>query len=61
MPSFLVLLKSRADCLEGEVFEMLETLGDFGAFKEMILEYKRDKEGRGIDLSGLLEVKHSSG
>ncbi|KAK9509963.1 hypothetical protein O3M35_004844 [Rhynocoris fuscipes] len=37
--------------LDGEVFDMLYTLSDFSAFKEMILEHKAQKEGRAIDAS----------
>jgi hypothetical protein len=60
MSEFLLLLKDRADqAQEGEVFELLASLGDFTLFKEMILDYKHSKEGNMVDLSGLLEITPS--
>lgn len=37
--------------LEGEVFEVLSTITDFLAFKEMFLDYRAVKEGKVEDLS----------
>ncbi|TGZ48064.1 ADP-ribosylation factor-like protein 2-binding protein [Temnothorax longispinosus] len=37
--------------LEGEVFEVLSTITDFLAFKEMFLDYRAVKEGKVADLS----------
>ena len=51
MSSFLSELSRQRKELEGEIFEMLLTFTDFEAFKEMMLDYRNDKEGRGIDLS----------
>lgn len=34
------MFRKNQDHLDGEVFEMLYTLSDFSAFKEMILDYK---------------------
>ena len=59
MPEFLNMLKSRGDQVDGEVFDMLASLGDFQLFKELILDYKDEKEGKGMDLTGLLQVKPS--
>jgi len=51
MSSFMSELSRQRKELEGEIFEMLLTFTDFEAFKEMMLDYRSDKEGRGIDLS----------
>ncbi|KAJ3273256.1 ADP-ribosylation factor-like protein 2-binding protein [Terramyces sp. JEL0728] len=57
MEDFLALLKERsAEELEGDVFELLESLGDFAVFKELMLAYKLEKNKQHIDLSGLLFV-----
>jgi len=54
MPTFLSHLSRNRKELDGEIFEMLLTFTDFSAFKEMMVDYKNDKEGRGFDLgSGL--------
>jgi len=42
-------LESRKTELEGEVFEMLFTLTDFLAFKEMIVAYKVMKQAGALD------------
>ena len=39
--------------LQGDVFDLLETLGDFSAFKDLMLSYKN---GPDMDLSSLLSV-----
>ncbi|XP_073987104.1 ADP-ribosylation factor-like protein 2-binding protein [Rhodnius prolixus] len=49
-------LRKNQDHLDGEVFEMLYTLSDFSAFKEMILDYKAEKEGKIVDLTKDLSV-----
>ena len=51
MESFLSHLSRQRKDLEGEIFEMLLTFTDFEAFKEMMVDYRNEKEGRGIDLS----------
>ncbi|GFN92400.1 ADP-ribosylation factor-like protein 2-binding protein [Plakobranchus ocellatus] len=61
LPEFCMLefsqqLQSRKKELEGEIFEILLTFSDFMAFKEMLLDYKAEKEGNAIDLSGGLTV-----
>ncbi|XP_030748144.1 ADP-ribosylation factor-like protein 2-binding protein [Sitophilus oryzae] len=46
------LLKNKSKKeLDGEIFEMLSTFWNFSTFKEMILDYKNMKEGKGIDFS----------
>lgn len=42
--------------LQGEVFEFLDTIGDFNAFKEMMLAQKAQKDGSLPNLSDLLVV-----
>ena len=53
MHDFIQSLKQR-DELEGQVFELLESIGDFKTFKDLILDYKNEKLGKNVDLSGLL-------
>ncbi|EGI69431.1 ADP-ribosylation factor-like protein 2-binding protein [Acromyrmex echinatior] len=43
--------KQKQTELEGEVFEVLSTITDFLAFKEMFLDYRAMKEGKVADLS----------
>ncbi|KAJ3015884.1 UNVERIFIED_CONTAM: ADP-ribosylation factor-like protein 2-binding protein [Siphonaria sp. JEL0065] len=59
MADFLNLLRSRPEQLEGDVFDMMASIGDFSAFKEMMFSFKQEQEGNGIDLSGLLAVTNS--
>lgn len=55
MNSFIELLVQHKEEVPVEIFDMLLTFTDFMAFKEMILDYRAEKEGRGLDLSqGLL-------
>ncbi|XP_076671699.1 ADP-ribosylation factor-like protein 2-binding protein isoform X2 [Andrena cerasifolii] len=49
--TFLEHLNNKRNELEGEVFEVLSTITDFVAFKEMFLDYRDVKEGRVQDLS----------
>ena len=42
-------MESRKTDLEGEVFEMLFTLTDFLAFKEMFVNYKVMKQAGALD------------
>ncbi|KAG8510050.1 ADP-ribosylation factor-like protein 2-binding protein, partial [Galemys pyrenaicus] len=44
------------DEVAGDIFDMLLTFTDFLAFKEMFLDYRAEKEGRGLDLSSGLVV-----
>ena len=43
-------LESRRPQLEGEVFELLFTLTDFVAFKEMILDFKVMSQSGSLDI-----------
>lgn len=56
MPQFTVdtllhQLNEKQTELDGEVFEVLSTITDFLAFKEMFLDYRAMKEGKVADLS----------
>jgi hypothetical protein len=53
----LIAGRSRADGLEGEVFEMLDTLGDFEVFKATMIDYRLDMEDDpSRNFQGLLTV-----
>ncbi|KAG8563216.1 hypothetical protein GDO81_015979 [Engystomops pustulosus] len=56
MSAFISSLQSHRQEMAGDIFDMLLTFTDFLAFKEMFLDYKAEKEGRGLDLSGGLVV-----
>ncbi|XP_019120481.2 ADP-ribosylation factor-like protein 2-binding protein isoform X2 [Larimichthys crocea] len=56
MNIFIDLLMQHKDEVPGDIFDMLLTFTDFMAFKEMFLEYRTEKEGRGLDLSQGLVV-----
>uniref|UniRef100_A0A3B4AUV1 ADP-ribosylation factor-like protein 2-binding protein n=2 Tax=Periophthalmus magnuspinnatus TaxID=409849 RepID=A0A3B4AUV1_9GOBI len=51
MNTFIPLLMERKEEVTPDILDMLLTFTDFMAFKEMFLEYKAEKEGRGVDLS----------
>ncbi|KAF6287537.1 ADP ribosylation factor like GTPase 2 binding protein [Rhinolophus ferrumequinum] len=56
MAAFTATLQHHKDEMAGDIFDMLLTFTDFLAFKEMFLEYRAEKEGRGLDLSSGLVV-----
>ncbi|XP_060932019.1 ADP-ribosylation factor-like protein 2-binding protein, partial [Limanda limanda] len=56
MKTFIELLMQHKEEVAGDIVEMLLTFTDFMAFKEMFLEYRAEKEGRGLDLSPGLVV-----
>ncbi|KAJ1568602.1 ADP-ribosylation factor-like protein 2-binding protein [Cladochytrium tenue] len=56
MASFLQMLRNRQDPIDGDVFDMLASLGDFNAFKELIVSFKKEQDGSAVDLSGLIAV-----
>ncbi|XP_068594988.1 LOW QUALITY PROTEIN: ADP-ribosylation factor-like protein 2-binding protein [Brachionichthys hirsutus] len=56
MNTFLAQLMQHKEKMPEDIFDMLVTFTDFMAFKEMFLEYRADKEGRGLDLSQGLVV-----
>ncbi|XP_051580240.1 ADP-ribosylation factor-like protein 2-binding protein [Myxocyprinus asiaticus] len=57
MDAFTHSLKQHKDEVSGDILDMLLTFTDFMAFKEMFIDYRADKEGRGLDLSTGLVVK----
>jgi ADP-ribosylation factor 2-binding protein len=60
MAEFLKMLKSRdQEELQGEIFELLASLGDFQVFKECMLDFKENQSGNIVDLSDLLQIKPS--
>ncbi|KAJ3101538.1 ADP-ribosylation factor-like protein 2-binding protein [Phlyctochytrium planicorne] len=59
-PTLNKTFRLRSDQVDGDVFEMLSSVGDFNTFKEVMLSYKDEKEGTSIDLSGLLAVSSSA-
>ena len=44
---FFDMMESREGQLDGDVFDLLMTLTSFEAFKELMLDYKREAEGEG--------------
>jgi ADP-ribosylation factor-like protein 2-binding protein len=57
MSMFMEMLQNRhPEELEGDVFDLLETLGDFGSFKELMLAHKELQEGNQMDFSDLFCV-----
>lgn len=60
MSSFTLLLKQHKEEVSGDIFDMLLTFTDFMAFKEMFIDYRAEREGRGLDLSQGLVVKSLS-
>lgn len=42
--------------LEGDVFEVLETLGDFESFKELMISHKNLMNGQHLDFSDLITI-----
>ena len=60
MPEFLNMLKDqKMEELEGDVFDVLLSLGDFQCFKDTILAFKSELEGKSIDLDGILTVSRN--
>ncbi|KAM9853927.1 ADP-ribosylation factor-like protein 2-binding protein [Aulostomus maculatus] len=57
MSTFMQLLVQHKEEVPGDILSMLLTFTDFMAFKEMFLQYREDKEGRGLDLSQGLIVE----
>ncbi|XP_069073316.1 ADP-ribosylation factor-like protein 2-binding protein [Pleurodeles waltl] len=56
MTTFTASLQLHKDEIAGDIFDMLLTFTDFLAFKEMFIDYRAEKEGRSLDLSGGLVV-----
>ncbi|XP_020335395.1 ADP-ribosylation factor-like protein 2-binding protein isoform X2 [Oncorhynchus nerka] len=57
MSTFTQLLKQHKDEVSGDIFDMLLTFTDFMTFKEMFIDYRAEREGRGLDLSDGLVVR----
>ncbi|XP_035498353.2 ADP-ribosylation factor-like protein 2-binding protein isoform X2 [Scophthalmus maximus] len=51
MDKFIELLTQHKEEVMDNIFDLLLTFTDLTAFKETFLEYKAEKEGRGLDLS----------
>ncbi|XP_065064481.1 ADP-ribosylation factor-like protein 2-binding protein [Rhopilema esculentum] len=58
MDEFQKNIMSRRDQIDLEIFDMLQTMSDFLEFKQMFLNYKAMKEGKMVDLSQGIVVKH---
>ncbi|XP_041854187.1 ADP-ribosylation factor-like protein 2-binding protein isoform X2 [Melanotaenia boesemani] len=56
MNTFIEQLMQHKDEVSGDIFDILLTFTDFMAFKDMFLEYRAAKEGRGVDLSDAVVV-----
>ena len=48
------MLNTHQDCVDMGVIEILNSLTDFLIFKDLMLGFKEEKEGKGIDLSDLI-------
>ncbi|KNC97624.1 uncharacterized protein SPPG_07092 [Spizellomyces punctatus DAOM BR117] len=57
MADFMGMIKNRPEQLDGDVFDVLSSLADFNAFKDLILSYKNEQQGLSLDLSDLLAVQ----
>ncbi|KAI9164527.1 hypothetical protein H9P43_008386 [Blastocladiella emersonii ATCC 22665] len=51
-----VFVRSDEGAAGGDVFDVLASLGDFAAFKEIILAYRNGREGTAPDFSDLLHT-----
>ncbi|RYG67341.1 hypothetical protein EON64_07665 [archaeon] len=52
IPKMDTVLRAHKSELSGDVFDMLSSLTDFVEFKELMLQFKRNKvSDRGLDLS----------
>ena len=51
MAAFTTPSQHHKDEVAGDIFDMLLTFTDFLAFKEIFLDYRAEKEGRGLDSS----------
>ncbi|KAI9139268.1 hypothetical protein BKA69DRAFT_1086920 [Paraphysoderma sedebokerense] len=60
MSEFLVMLSIRKDQMNGDVFDLLSSLGDFSEFKGMMIDYVKDQSGSAVDFSDLIHVQSTS-
>lgn len=51
MGAFMAQCDARKEELMGDVFDLLLSLGDFEAFKEVMLGYKREAAGGGVSFA----------
>ncbi|KAM6926530.1 ADP-ribosylation factor-like protein 2-binding protein [Lycodopsis pacificus] len=56
MNTFMKWLMQNKEEVPGDIFDLMLTFTDFMSFKEMFLEYRAEKEGRGLDLSQELVI-----
>uniref|UniRef100_A0A8C5CAJ4 ADP-ribosylation factor-like protein 2-binding protein n=1 Tax=Gadus morhua TaxID=8049 RepID=A0A8C5CAJ4_GADMO len=56
MTAFTHLLMQHKEEVPVDIFDMLLSFTDFLTFKEMFLDYRAEKEGKGLDLSQGLVV-----
>eukprot|EP00118_Oscarella_pearsei_P027020 m.310665 g.310665 ORF g.310665 m.310665 type:complete len:158 (+) comp53624_c0_seq1:59-532(+) len=54
MGEFLKALEARKEEVEGEIFDILLSFTDFLTFKQLVLDFKKDRDGHSVDLGGLL-------
>ncbi|XP_046861869.1 ADP-ribosylation factor-like protein 2-binding protein [Xenia sp. Carnegie-2017] len=54
MDQFMSSIQQRKDQIGGDIFDMLLSFTGFLTFKQMFLDYKVDKEGKSVDLGGLV-------
>ncbi|XP_029910578.1 ADP-ribosylation factor-like protein 2-binding protein [Myripristis murdjan] len=60
MNTFTHLLMQHKDEVPSDIFDMMLSYTDFMAFKEMFLDYRAEREGRGVDLSQGLVITNLS-
>lgn len=58
MSTFLEQLAEHQEELEGDIFDLLWTFSDFEAFKEMMVDYRRFKDGDVPNLDGIVTSVH---
>ncbi|XP_043225381.1 ADP-ribosylation factor-like protein 2-binding protein [Amphibalanus amphitrite] len=54
MDQFLTQLAERREELDGDIFDLLLSFSDFSSFKEMMLDYRRFKDGNVPCLDGII-------
>ncbi|KAI8904052.1 ADP-ribosylation factor-like 2-binding protein, partial [Gorgonomyces haynaldii] len=57
MPAFIEMIRKQPEQCEGDVFEMMASLGDFNLFKELILAHKQQATGKGHNFDFLTITK----
>ncbi|XP_037068111.1 ADP-ribosylation factor-like protein 2-binding protein [Pollicipes pollicipes] len=54
MDAFLAQMAERPEDLDGDIFDLLLSFSDFNHFKEMMLDYRRFKQGEVPSLDGII-------